>query len=171
MQCRACACRTTLVTASRMIRAATLSRAGDMVNSVASDSTATPALSSADFARCNSSHNLYVLYPRRVLRMSAIASRETFSISAISFFAFAGSISSSFPASVDFTMINESVCPSTSCRSRAIRSRSATFARCSISSCAMRSFTFARFFSAKKILEVPTPRGTIVAGTQNADGA
>src|SRR5215469_17174617 len=70
-----------------------------------------PALPSAAFARCNSSVSLYVLYPRSVPRISAIASRETFSMSAISRLAFSGYFSTNFPASVDFTMINDSVCP------------------------------------------------------------
>ena len=56
------------------------------------------------------------------------------STSCISCLARSGSRSTSLRASSDFSVMSESVWPSTSCRSRAMRSRSATLARCSISS-------------------------------------
>jgi len=112
--------------------------------------------------------------------ISAMASRETLSISLISALARCGSkvtepcvpdLSSNLLASVDLTMISDSVCPSTSCRSRAIRSRSATFARCSISSWAMRSLVSARFFSAKWMFDPATPSATTIDTAQKPMGA
>ncbi len=87
------------------------------------------------------------------------ARREISSTSRISFPARCGSRLISLPANSDFSVITDSVCPSTSCRSRAILSRSATLARCSISSFALRNLRFIRLRSAKKVLPAPMNMG------------
>ena len=87
------------------------------------------------------------------------ACREICSTSRISFPARCGSRSINLPASSDFSVMTDSVCPSTSCRSRAMRSRSATLARFSISSFALRNLRFMRLRSAKKIFPAPMITG------------
>ena len=102
---------------------------------------------------------LSMRYPRIASRTSVKACREICSTSRISFPARCGSRSINLPASSDFSVMTESVCPKTSCRSRAMRSRSATFARFSISSFALRSWQFMRLRSAKKMFPAPMNMG------------